>query len=40
MEVDNVDNQFYTEHFPGASDVFRQGDTYMDLFDQDEYAEK
>jgi hypothetical protein len=45
MEVDDVDNQvsepqFYTEYFPGGSEVFGQGDTYMDLFDQDEYAER
>jgi hypothetical protein len=49
MEVDDVDNQvsapvvtsrFYTEYFPGASEVFGQGDTYMDLFDQDQYAER
>jgi hypothetical protein len=49
MEVDDADNQasepvvtsqFYTEYFPGVSEVFGQGDTYMDLFDEDEYAER
>ena len=48
MEVDDVDNQvselgvtsqFYTEYFSGASEIFGQGETYMDLFDADEYAE-
>ena len=49
MEVDNVDNQvsepvvtsrFYIEYFSGASEVFGQGETYMDLYDKDEYAER
>lgn len=48
IEVDDIDNQvsepvvtyqFDTECFLGASEVFGQGETYMDLFDEDEYAE-
>lgn len=49
MEVDNVDPlpdedptlpPFFTEFFPGASSVFGQGETFMDIFDRDEHAEK
>ena len=29
----------HTELFPGASEIFGQGKTYMDLFDDDKYAE-
>jgi hypothetical protein len=28
----------YTELFPGASEIFGKGKTFMDLFDDDEYA--
>jgi len=28
----------YTQLFPGASEIFGKGKTYMDLFDDDEYA--
>jgi hypothetical protein len=48
MEIDNVGDQlpeqeatlpsFHTDFFPGASKVFGEGETYMDLFDEDEYA--
>jgi hypothetical protein len=30
---------YYTELFPGSSESFGKGKTYMDLFDDDEYAE-
>ena len=50
MEIDNINDQlpkqeaalpsFYTDFFPGASKVFGEGETYMDLFDQDKYANK
>ena len=30
----------HTELFPGASDTFGQGQTYMDLFDEDDHAGK
>ena len=29
----------YTELFPGASDIFGKGETFIDLFDGNEYAE-
>ena len=44
MEIDNFPSKkplyhhFYTDFFPGASKVFGEGETYMDLFDQDKYA--
>ena len=52
MEMDNRDDELpkqlkaaatsplYTEFFPGASEVFGQGETFMDLFDKDEHAEQ
>lgn len=30
---------FYTEFFPGSSKVFGKGETYMDLFEEDKYAD-
>ena len=48
-KVDDVDNLvsepavaswFHTAYFSGASEVFGQGNTYMDLFNEDEYAER
>jgi hypothetical protein len=42
MELDDIDvalPEFYTEFFPGASERFGPGDTFLDLFDKDEYAE-
>jgi len=29
----------YTKLFPGASNIFGKGETFMDLFDGDKYAE-
>jgi len=29
----------HTELFPGASEIYGKGKTYMDLFDDDEYVE-
>jgi hypothetical protein len=50
MDMDMNDDQYpeqhatlppiYTELYPGASDTFGQGETYMKLFDEDEHAEK
>jgi hypothetical protein len=48
METDGIDDRLseqeavlpsnYSEFFPGASEVFGKEKTYMDLFDEDEYA--
>jgi hypothetical protein len=47
--VDNIDDQppqqeamlpsFHTEFFLGSAKVFGNGETYLDLFDEDEYAD-
>jgi hypothetical protein len=48
VEMNGVDEQYldhdtiplyYTKFFPGSSESFGKGKTYMDLFDDDEYAE-
>jgi hypothetical protein len=50
MEIDNnyqppqpeqeaVLPSFHTEFFPGSAKVFGNGETYLDLFDEDQYAE-
>jgi hypothetical protein len=43
METDNLlhqqeDIHHHTEYFLGASEVFGKGDTYMDLFNEDDHA--
>jgi hypothetical protein len=39
--VDNIDQppQLYTESFLGSSKVFGNGETYLDIFDEDEYTD-
>ena len=42
MEIDNQLEEslsFYTEFFTGASKVFGKGETFMDLFHEDKYAD-
>jgi len=49
LEIDNIDDQlshqdamlapFHTKFFLGAAKVFGNGETYLDLFDEDKYAE-
>jgi hypothetical protein len=44
MEIDNdqpehVLPSFHTEPFDGAGQVFGSGDTFMDLFEEDGYAD-
>lgn len=47
-EVDDIDDQlphleaapsFHTELFLGSSEIFGDGETYLDIFDEDEYAD-
>ena len=50
MAIDDIDDNyrqpqeaalpFFTEFFNGSSKVFGKGETYMDLYDEDEYADK
>jgi hypothetical protein len=52
MEIDDDNNQqaqpqgeapppsFHTEYFLGSAEVFGSGETYLDLFDEDENADK
>jgi hypothetical protein len=50
VTVDNIDQapqpqqeavlpSFHTEYFLGSSKVFRNGETYLDIFDEDENAD-
>jgi len=39
-EGNSESSPFYTEFYPEAALVLGQGQTFMDLFDEDEYAEK
>jgi hypothetical protein len=40
LEQDATLPPLYTETFPGASEIFGQGETYMDSFDNDEHADE
>ena len=31
---------FFTDFFQGSSNIFRKGETYMDIYNEDEYADK
>jgi hypothetical protein len=34
------DNRFFTKNYPTGVESFGQGDTFMDLFDADDHADK